>query len=191
MRRNLLMVACGAAGLAAGLVALAVAADKVAPEKVPSEAAAPPAQELAASGPALSVEYARREVRLLDDLYKTAIVYINDVYVEDANSVAAGETARDLFAAMKAKGWHDARLVDATGKPLNEENVPQNAFEKAAVKKILGGETYFDEVVREDGRDYLRAATLVPAVNDKCVLCHPGNKVGDVLGVVSYKIPLK
>ncbi len=186
MRRNLSIVACGAAGLTAGLVALAVAADKAAPEATVSAAAG-----LAANGPALSVEQARREVRLLDDLYKSAIVYINDVYVEDANSVAAGETARDLFAAMKAKGWHDARLVDATGKPLNEENEPQNAFEKTAVKKILGGETYCDEVVREDGRDYLRAATLVPVINDKCVLCHPGNKVGDVLGVVSYKIPLK
>ncbi len=64
----------------------------------------------------LTAEQARREVQLLDDLYKTAVVYINDVYVTDANSVAAGETARDLFAAMKAKGWHDARLVDATGR---------------------------------------------------------------------------
>jgi hypothetical protein len=130
-------------------------------------------------------------VRLLDDLYKTAIVYINDVYVEDANSVAAGETARDLFAAMKAKGWHDARLVDATGKPLNDENAPCDEFEKAAIKKILAGETYVDQVVSEKGGNYLRAATLVPAINDKCVLCHPGNKVGAVLGAVSYKIPVE
>jgi hypothetical protein len=139
----------------------------------------------------LTVEQARREVRLLDDLYKTAIVYINDVYVEDANSVAAGETARDLFAAMKAKGWHDARLVDATGKPLNDENAPCDEFEKAAIKKILAGETYVDQVVSEKGGNYLRAATLVPAINDKCVLCHPGNKVGAVLGAVSYKIPVE
>jgi len=141
--------------------------------------------------PGLTVEQARREVRLLDDLYKTAIVYMNDVYVEDANSVAAGETARDLFAAMKAKGWHEARLVDATGKPLNDENAPANEFEKAAIKKILDGETYVDQVVSENDRNYLRAATLVPVVNDKCVICHPGNKVGGVMGAVSYKIPLK
>jgi hypothetical protein len=143
------------------------------------------------TGPALTVEQARREVRLLDDLYKTAIVYINDVYVEDADSVAAGETARDLFAAMKAKGWHDARLIDATGEPLNDENAPAGAFEKGAIEKILKGETYVDQVVREDDRNYLRAATLVPVVNDKCVICHPGNKIGAVLGAVSYKIPLQ
>ncbi len=139
----------------------------------------------------LTVEQARREVRLLDDLYKTAIVYMNDVYVEDADSVAAGETARDLFAAMKAKGWHEARLVDATEAPLNDDNKPRGAFEKAAIDKIRTGETYYDQVVEEGDRRYLRAATLVPVVNDKCVICHPGNKVGDVLGAISYKIPLK
>jgi len=140
---------------------------------------------------ALSAEQARREVRLLDDLYKTAIVYMNDVYVEDADSVAAGETARDLFAAMKAKGWHEARLVDATGEPLNDDNRPQNDFEKTAIEKIKRGETYYDRVVDEEGRKYLRAATLVPVVNAKCVICHPGTKVGAVIGAISYKIPLK
>jgi hypothetical protein len=128
---------------------------------------------------------------LLDDLYKTAVVYINDVYVEDADSVAAGETARDLFAAMKKKGWHEARLLDATGKPLNAENVPKTDFEAAALKRIAAGEAYVDQPVEEDGKRYLRAATVLPVVNDKCVLCHPGTKVGSVMGAISYKIPLK
>ncbi len=154
-----------------------------------SRAADPTKQETA--GPGLTVQQARREVRLLDDLYKTAIVYMNDVYVEDENSVAAGETARDLFAAMKAKGWHEARLVDATGEPLNDENAPAGAFEKSAIERILKGETYVDQVVRENDHNYLRAATLVPVVNDKCVICHPGNNIGDVLGAVSYKIRLQ
>ena len=140
---------------------------------------------------ALSLEQARREVRLLDDLYKTAVIYINDVYVEDENSVAAGETARELFAAMKAKGWHEARLVDATGEPLNDENIPKNEFEKTAIVKIKSGQPYFDAVVEENDRKFLRAATLLPVVNEKCILCHPGNKVGDVLGAISYKIRLK
>jgi hypothetical protein len=173
-----------------GLVALATAAEKPAAEKPPAKTAAK-AKADESPAPRLTADQARREVRLLDDLYKTAIIYMNEVYVEDANSVAAGETARDMFAAMKAKGWHDARLVDATGKPLNEANKPQNAFEKTAIAKILAGETYYDQVVEEDGQSYLRAATLVPAINDKCVLCHPGNKVGGVLGAVSYKIPIE
>ena len=73
---------------------------------------------------------------MLDDLYKTAIVFINDTYVDGPDSTAAGEVARELFSAMRAKGWHDARLIDGTGKPLNEENRPNAGFEAAAMKRI-------------------------------------------------------
>lgn len=139
----------------------------------------------------LTLEQARREVRLLDDLYKTAVVYINEVYVEDENSVAAGETARALFEAMKSKGWHEARLVDATGDPINDENEPTGKFEKTAIAKIKSGETYYEDVVEQGDTQYLRAATLVPVVNAKCVICHPGTKVGEVMGAISYKIRLK
>jgi hypothetical protein len=141
------------------------------------------------SAPALSVELARREVRMLDDVYKTAVVLINDTFVEDGAS--AGDVAREIFAAIRKKGWHDARLLDATGKPMNKDNVPMNAFEKRAIEQILKGEAYYDEVVEEQGRKYLRAATVVPVVNAKCIACHPGHKVGDVLGAIGYKIPVR
>ena len=42
--------------------------------------------------PALTAEQARREVRLLDDVYKTAVVLINDTFVEQGAS--AGDAAR-------------------------------------------------------------------------------------------------
>lgn len=135
-----------------------------------------------------AVERARREVKMLDDLYKTTIVFITNTYVDSNKDVAAGEIARDVFAAMREKGWHDARLIDATGHPTNDENVPHEGFEKAAIKKILSGTSYVDDVVVEDGKQYLRAATVVPVVNEKCIACHPGYKVGDVLGAVSYKL---
>lgn len=137
-----------------------------------------------------AIESARREVRLLDDVYKTAVVLMNDTYVQDESSTAAAEVARQIFGAMKEKGWHDARLIDATGKPLNEDNRPKGAFEERAVKALLAGETYLDEVVESGGKSYLQAVTLVPAVNQKCILCHPGHKVGDVLGGISYKLPI-
>jgi hypothetical protein len=141
--------------------------------------------------PKLTVPQARREVRLLDDLYKTSIVLMNDTYVVDAGSTAAASVAQNIFAAMKKKGWHEARLVDATGKPINSANAPANEFEKQAIAKILKGEAYVDAVVEEGGSKYLRAATLVPVVNAKCIICHPGNKVGDVLGAISYKLAVE
>ncbi len=134
---------------------------------------------------------ARREVRLLDDVYKTSIVLMNDTYVADASNTAAASVAREIFAAMKKKGWHEVRLVDGTGKPINPENAPANEFEKQAIAKILKGEKYVDAVVDEGGNKYLRAATVVPVVNARCIICHPGNKVGDVLGAISYKLPVE
>ncbi len=173
--RNLaILAAAGAAGLfSAWVVGLAF-------DKAP-----------ATGGTQDAVERARREVRMLDDLYKTAVVLVNDNYVQDESSFAAGEWARQVFTAMKEKGWHHARLVDATGKPLNDENKPADAFEAKAVKSLLAGESYLDEVETRDGKRYLRAMTLVPAVNQKCVICHNDNKVGDVLGGISYTLPIE
>ena len=153
-----------------------------------------PAANAEASAPVQkdpAVERARRQVKMLDDLYKTTIVFITNTYVDTDKDVAAGEIARDIFTAMREKGWHDARLIDATGHPTNDENIPHDGFEKAAIKKILAGETYVDQVSTEKGKQYLLAATVVPVVNAKCVVCHPGSKVGEVIGAVSYKLPIE
>ncbi|HVX11826.1 MAG TPA: DUF3365 domain-containing protein [Pirellulales bacterium] len=167
-------------GLAlAGLLAVSL------PE--PAAQAADPAPEK--KDPA--VERTRKQVKMLDDLYKTTIVFITNTYVDSGKDVAAGEIARDLFKAMSEKGWHDARLVDATGHPTNDENAPRDGFEKAAVKKILAGEKYVDEIKTEKGKPYLLAATVVPVVNQKCILCHPTWKVGEVAGALTYKLPIE
>jgi hypothetical protein len=99
--------------------------------------------------------------------------------------------ANQVFAVMKKNGWHEVQWVDGTGAPINDDNLPRDAFEKGAIKKILAGDTYVEEVI--DGKDgkYLRAATLVPAVNEKCLICHPNSKVGDVLGALSYKLKIE
>src|SRR5438105_11498774 len=79
------------------------------------------ADEKKAPDPA-SVERTRESVKMLDDLYKTAVVAITNKYVEKQSDTPAAEIAKDVFVAMHKKGWHNARLVDATGKPKNKEN---------------------------------------------------------------------
>lgn len=151
---------------------------------------APPAQaEPAKNDPA--VERARREVRMLDDLYKNAVVQITTHYVDGVKDVSAGTAAKLLFAAMKKGGWHDVRLLDATGKPIVEENSPRDDFEKAAIKALLAGKPSPEEVVEIDGKKYYRVATPVPVVMEKCVMCHDhyeGQK--GAIGALSYTIPL-
>jgi hypothetical protein len=99
-----------------------------------------------------------------------------------------------LFDAMKKKGWHTVRLIDATGQPYDDKNVANDEFEKAAVKALAGGKDYYEQVVTEDGKQRLRAATPVPVVMKKCTMCHENYKSvksGVAIGVLTYDVPVK
>lgn len=150
-------------------------------------APAPTAEELHTA----SVDRTRTQIRMLDDLYKTAVVLITEHYVEDENTLSAASAAKALFAAMDESGWHQVRLVGLTDELKSGGNAPADEFESAAAAMLLAGEASHEEVVTEDGTDYLRLATPVPVVMEKCVMCHPtweGN-TGNI-GALSYKVPL-
>ncbi len=140
-----------------------------------------------------AVERARREVRLLDDIYKTAIVLITTHYVDDKDSLPAGSAFKALFETVAKKGWHEVRLLDATGDPYEPANAPKEGFEKRAIEKLLAGQASYDEVSTEGGKQYLLAATAIPVVMDKCTLCHSNYKdvpAGKAIGAIGYKIPI-
>jgi Protein of unknown function (DUF3365) len=139
------------------------------------------------------LERTRREVRMLDDIYKTSIVLITTHYVDGKDALPAGSAFKALFAEVKKKGWHEVRLLDATGDPYEPANAPQEGFEKRAVAKLLAGQPSYDEVVTEEGKQYLLAATAIPVVMDKCVLCHENYKglpAGKAIGALGYKVPI-
>jgi hypothetical protein len=161
-------------------------------------AAEKPAKESPASAAAdrqdAAVERTRKQVRMLDDLYKTAVVLITTHYVEEDSDLAAGPAAKALFAAMKEKGWHEVRLVDATGLPIESENSPADAFEKEAIRQLKAGEAYYDEVVEIDGQRKLRAATIIPVVLEKCTMCHDHYKQakqGEAIGALCYTLDVE
>ncbi len=140
-----------------------------------------------------AVERARREVRMLDDIYKTSIVLITTHYVHSDDDLPAGSAFKALFAAVQKKGWHEVRLLDATGAPYNDENTPKKGFEKKAIKQLLSGKAVYDEVVTEGDKRYLLAATAIPVVMDKCVMCHDNYKAvpkGKAIGALGYKVPI-
>ena len=154
----------------------------------------PTAESVSAKEPSkldpAAVERARDEVKKLDDLYKTAVVGITKTYVEQQADVPAAAVAKVVFAAMHEKGYHDARLIDATGKPKNKQNVARTDFEKKAVAAMKGGKTYLEEVGEKDGKPIFRAGTIVPAVLSQCSVCH-GGKEGRLLGAIVYEVPIK
>lgn len=138
-----------------------------------------------------AIERTRMQVKMLDDLYKTAVVLITEHYVKDPSILSAATAAKALFSSMRDKGWHDARLVGLLGAYYNPENAPRDAFEKAAAEKIRAGAAGHESVVTENGTRYLRMATPLPVVMEKCTMCHanfkdePGN-----IGSLMYKVPM-
>ena len=137
----------------------------------------------------------RKQVKMLDDLYKTAIVLITQEYVTEKSSLPAGEAFQKLFATMKKSGYHEVRLLDATGEPLNPDNAPKDEFEKKAIAALKGGKPGYEEVVEKDGKKYLRSATPIPVVLDKCIMCHDYYKEAkekkQVIGSLGYTIPIE
>ena len=137
-----------------------------------------------------AVERTREQVKMLDDLYKIAVVGITETYVNQQDDTPAATVAKKLFAAMHKKGHHFTRLIDVTGKPKNKDNDPESEFELKAAKAIKGGKTHIDEIGEKDGKPILRAATVVPAVVKQCAQCH-NVKEGTVLGALIYELPIK
>jgi hypothetical protein len=129
---------------------------------------------------------ARAQAKMLDDLFKVAVVDITNRY----DGPPAIKVAKTIFAAAKDKKYFNAKLLDATGAPQSEANLPQDDFEKRAAKAMTEGKTYVEEVVGRGSARRLRVATVVPAVVQKCAKCH-GVKQGDLLGFLSYDLPVE
>jgi hypothetical protein len=138
-----------------------------------------------------AVARTRKQVKMLDDLYKTVIVMITENYVTEKSDLAAGAAFQHVFAAMKKAGHHEVRLLDATGEPYEDKNVAKDEFEKNAIVALKGGTPQYEEIMEKDGKRYLKIATPIPVVMKKCTLCHPAYekaKPGEVIGSLSYTV---
>jgi hypothetical protein len=182
---TMMKVRCVGWMLVGAMIGLAAGTAGLAAESQPAEGA-PKADR--------ALERTRKTVRMLDDIYKSAVVLITDKYVNDESDFAAGSAAIALFNAVKEKNWHEVKLLDVAGEPYNDENVAKDEFEKEAVRQMKAGQAYFDRVERrEDGR-YLRAATALPVVLEKCIMCHENYrqaKKGEAIGMLSYTLKIE
>jgi hypothetical protein len=185
MTRKLLLW-CAPMVIIAAAAALGVAA---APAEPIAQSKGSPAPDKAA------VERARKTVRMLDEVYKNAIVLITDKYVHSDKDFAAGSAAVALFQNVSKSGYQQVRLIDVSGEPYEPNNVAKDEFEKEGAKRIKAGEAFYDQVVEKEGKPYLRAMTTVPVVMQKCVMCHAhyeeAKKKGEAIGAISYTIPIE
>ena len=105
---------------------------------------------------------------MLDDLFKVAVVDITNRY----DGPPAAKVAKAIFAAAKDKQYFKAKLLDATGAPQNEANVPQDEFEKRAAKAMTEGKTYLEEVVGKGKASALARGHRGSRRRQKCAKCH-------------------
>jgi hypothetical protein len=168
------------AGLAIGLAAIVT---------IPGQGSYGAEQAAVPADPEL--ERTRLEVKMLDDLFKNAIVLIDHTYVKKPQDVAAATASKALFAILKKDGWCDVRLLGLTDVIGDQDDVPRGTFEETAAKKLVAGDKWYEEVTEKDGKRYLRVATAIPVVSENCVMCHAnfkGNK-GNI-GALSYMVPM-
>lgn len=152
------------------------------------------ANKKSAAPPKAAVERTRETAKMLDHIYKSAIVLITDKYVEDENDYPAGSAFVELFKSVDKKGWHKVRLIDLTGEPYESENVAADAFEKEGGKQLLAGKAHVEKIIEKEGKPYLRVMTPVPVVMKKCVMCHPHYadvKQGTPIGAMTYVLPIR
>lgn len=138
-----------------------------------------------------AVKRAHDTVKMLDDLHKGYVVNITATYVKAQERTPAAHVAKKVFSYVEKNGGPTVRLIDATGSPVNKANVAKSDFEKQALRKLHKGETYVSEVGQKANRPVLRAATPVPVVMKQCITCHPGYKEGELLGALTYEVPIK
>jgi hypothetical protein len=145
-----------------------------------------------AADPAL--ERTRKQVRMLDTIYKGSIVVVTKQYVSDKTDVPAGTLFKQIFALAKEGGFHEVRLLDATGEPYNDENRPRDEFEKKAIAALKSGKDWYEVEIEKDGQRMLRVATPIPVVMEQCISCHANYadaKKGEAIGALGYIIPIE
>lgn len=129
---------------------------------------------------------ARRTVRLMNDIYVTGVLTTHEMYVREPGNPAAVSWGKQVIRQINAKGWPDAHIFDLTGRPLNPDNRPLDAFEKEAGVLFKSGKPAAEQIDRRS----LRYATSIRITDASCLGCHVRSKVGDLLGGISFRVEL-
>jgi methyl-accepting chemotaxis protein len=85
-------------------------------------------------------------------------------------------------------GLYNIRFVSS--EPFNPENGPRDEFERLGLQALAKGEEEFYRIENIGDSKVLRWMTPDKASEAECLNCHPGKKVGDMLGAMTVAVPL-
>ena len=188
--KNILFLAITVTLVTLGISAAQNADEKTVTEPQPKQQAD---AQVKPSGDDPAIERTRRQVKMLDDIYKGGIVLITKNYVNGDEDLPAGTAFKKLFEAAKEKAgtryvWSMPPETHTTTKMSQISD-----FEKRAVEQLKAGKPFVDETVTQDDGRYFLAATPIPVVMEKCTMCHSNyemNGDGTVIGALTYRVPI-
>ena len=95
---------------------------------------------------------------------------------------------REMGEEANKSGLYNTRLFSQS--PLNQANMPKDAFEHDALKAIMGGADSFVRQEDLNGVATFRRATPDKATTTACISCHSDKQVGDTLGVLTVNMAM-
>ena len=150
----------------------------------PGEQATPP-----------TVAEARQRARLLHGAIHDTLQVVHARYFREGEKLAIPAASLDLvFREMEGRDGVKLRWLVVDGKAMNVDNEPQDDFEKAAIKDLKAGKASEEKIVTKNGKSYLRVATAIPVVMEKCTMCHENYKnvpKGQAIGALGYEIEIR
>ncbi|MDR4508668.1 MAG: DUF3365 domain-containing protein [Candidatus Brocadiaceae bacterium] len=141
-----------------------------------------------------AIARARLALDEVDILHKAYITLITENFTTGPSLLNAVTITEKVFEVMEKEGKYRAKILSTSEISFLPESAPQDVFERNAIDAILSGKSYYERVFfdyDDNGQDFLRAATPIRITTEKCLLCHPHKKVGDLMGVISYTVPLE
>lgn len=115
-----------------------------------------------------SVEEARGRAELLHEtVHATLQIVHRQYYREDEQIPIPAATLRTVFRELAERRGVELRWLAVDAQAMNVNHLAQDAFEKAAVKSLAGGETSFEQT--ENGV-YRRAGVI--RLSSECLKCH-------------------
>lgn len=130
-----------------------------------------PSAEMAASSRP-SVDEARGRARLLNETIQGMLrVVHHEYYREDEKLPIPARTFKKVFRELADKQKVEIRWLAVTGQAMNQDHLPQNDFEKQAVKAIASGAEEYE--LAENGV-YRHAGVIT--LTAECLKCHVPNR---------------
>jgi hypothetical protein len=134
----------------------------------------------------MTPQEARTAIAMLDDAYHLILEETHATYHTRPNVPVAASVVRKVQERMTELGWPRAHFLAVNAVVMRPDHLPQDDFEKRAVRRLGRTDRRVEEVV--DGQ--LRVATVV-STGGNCGSCHWAPPGQESRAAITFTVPLQ